>query len=168
MSTRISPAATGLAVSSGGEYWIEQCWENGIGMIKNNVFYGSLTATDGKTGGIIGWMSSLNRYNEIENNYYYDANGCTTPIGGVEHIDTSTHKLGMGDDGIFYYDTSRDSLDDIKDFVDAEDKGTSDWNYTSVSKTNCNRNDDPMGADKDKLGMAVTTEQMTDGTVRSG
>ena len=149
----------------GGEYWIEQCWENGIGMIKNNVFYGSLTATDGKTGGIIGWMSSLNRYNEIENNYYYDANGCTTPIGGVEHIDTSTHKLGMGDDGIFYYDTSRDSLDDIKDFVDAEDKGTSDWNYTSVSKTNCNRNDDPMGADKDKLGMAVTTEQMTDGTV---
>ncbi|MGN1009051.1 MAG: S-layer homology domain-containing protein, partial [Butyricicoccus sp.] len=157
----------------GGEEGIDQCWDNGIGYIRNNVFYGSLHAsgkatTDnigGSKGGIIGFMRSLNKYNIIENNYFYDENGCEKAIGGVEHIDTSTHEFGMGDDGIFYYDTSRDSLADIKDFVDAEDKGTPDEGYTSVCKTDHNRTDDPMGKDADKLGRACTTTEMTDGTV---
>lgn len=148
----------------GGEGGIQQAWDNGIGRIQNNVFYGTINGNE-NVGGIIGYMASLNKGNVIRNNYYYDTNGCKTPIGGVEHIDTSTHEFGMGEDGIFYYDTSRDSLDDIKDFVDAEDKGTSDWQYTSVSGKNNNRNDDPMGKDKDGLGKACTEQEMKDGSI---
>ncbi|MGN0962557.1 MAG: S-layer homology domain-containing protein, partial [Clostridia bacterium] len=151
----------GLLGSNAG---IDQCWVNGIGYIRDNVFYGTLTG-EKNVGGLVGYYSSLNRYNIIENNYYYDTNGCDTPVGGVEHIDTNTHEFGMGDDGIFYYDTSTDSLDDIKDFVDAEDKGTGDWQYTSVCKTDHNRTDDPMGADKEKLGKSCTVEEMANGTV---
>ena len=148
----------------GSNEGIDQCWENGIGYVRDNVFYGTLNG-ENNVGGLVGYYSSLNRYNIIENNYYYDTNGCATPIGAVEHIDTSAHDFGMGDDGIFYYDTSTDSLDDIKEFVDAEDKGTGDWQYTSVCKTNHNRTDDPMGADKEKLGKKCTVEEMADGTV---
>ena len=159
----------------GGEGGIDQTWDNGIGYIRNNVFYGKLNVTDtkateenigGAKGGIIGYMRSLNRYNVIENNYFYDANGTTKAIGGVEHIDTSTHKFGLDkESNIFYYDTSRDSIADIKDWVDREDKDTADWQYTSVPKTNHNRTDDPMGKDSANLGKPCTVEQMKDGTV---
>ena len=147
----------------GSNAGIEQAWDNGIGYVRNNVFYGTLTG-EKNVGGLVGYYSALNKYNIIENNYFYDTNGHNA-IGGVEHIDTSSHEFGMGDDGIFYYDTSRDDLADIKEFVDAEDKGTGDWQYTSVAKTNHNRTDDPMGADKDTLGTPVTAEAMADGTV---
>ncbi len=159
----------------GGEGGIDQTWDNGIGYIRNNVFYGKLNVTDtkateenigGAKGGIIGYMRSLNRCNVIENNYFYDANGTTKAIGGVEHIDTSTHKFGLDkESNIFYYDTSRDSIADIKDWVDREDKDTADWQYTSVPKTNHNRTDDPMGKDSANLGKPCTVEQMKDGTV---
>ena len=159
----------------GGEGGVDQCWDNGIGYIRNNVFYGKLNVTNtvateenvgGSKGGVIGYMRSLNRCNVIENNYFYDANGTTKAIGGVEHIDTSTHKFGLDkESNIFYYDTSRDSIADIKDWVDREDKDTADWQYTSVPKTNHNRTDDPMGKDSAKLGKACTVEQMKDGTV---
>ena len=121
----------------GGEGGVDQCWDNGIGYIRNNVFYGKLNVTNtvateenvgGSKGGVIGYMRSLNRCNVIENNYFYDANGTTKAIGGVEHIDTSTHKFGLDkESNIFYYDTSRDSIADIKDWVDREDKDTPDW-----------------------------------------
>jgi len=151
----------------GGEGGVDQCWENGTGYIRNNLFYGGLEATDarGAVGGIIGYMRSLNRYNVIENNFYCDTNGCGKAIGGVEHIDTDARAFGHGDDGIFYYNTSRDSLTDIKDVVDAEDKGTADWQYTSVAKTDHNRTDDPMGKDMAKLGKGCTSEEMKDGTI---
>ena len=159
----------------GGEGGVDQCWDNGIGYIRNNVFYGKLTVTNmipteenigGSKGGIVGYMRSLNRYNVIENNFYYDANGTTKAIGGVEHIDTSTHEFGFDkDENIFYYNTSKDSIADIKEWVDREDKGTSDWQWTSVPKTDHNRDDDPMGKDNSKLGRACTVEEMKDGTV---
>ena len=159
----------------GGEGGVDQCWDNGIGYIRNNVFYGKLTVTNtvateenvgGSKGGVIGYMRSLNRCNVIENNYFYDANGTTKAIGGVEHIDTSTHAFGLDKaSNIFYYDTSRDSIADIKDWVDREDKDTPDWQYTSVPKTNHNRTDDPMGKDSANLGKPCTVEQMKDGTV---
>lgn len=148
----------------GADAGVQQGWDNGIGYIRNNVFYGTLTG-EKNVGGMVGYYAALNKYNIIENNYFYDTNGHTNAIGGVEHIDTSAREFGMNDDGIFYYDTSKDSLDDIKDFVDAEDKGTADWQYTSVAKTNHNRTDDPMGVDKEKLGKLVTAEAMKDGTI---
>lgn len=148
----------------GSNEGIQQAWDNGVGYVRDNVFCGKLTGVK-NVGALVGYYSALNKYNILENNYFYDSNGCTDAIGGVEHIDTSARTFGMGKDGIFYYDTSRDSLDDIKDFVDAEDKGTADWSYTSVSKKDHNRTDDPMGKDKEKLGLAVTAEAMADGTV---
>lgn len=148
----------------GGEGGIMQAWGNGIGRIENNMFYGTISGEE-NVGGIIGYMASLNIGNLIRNNYYYDTNHCAVPIGSVKYIDTSTHVFGKGEDGVFYFDTSRDSLDDIKEVVDADDKGTSDWQYSSVTQTDKNRNDDPMGKDKDKLGKACTEKEMTDKSV---
>lgn len=148
----------------GGEGGIMQAWDNGIGRIENNLFYGTITGKE-NVGGVIGYMASLNIGNVIRNNYYYDTNGCEKAIGAVKYIDTNTHEFGLGEDGTFYFDTSRDSIEDIKEVVDADDKGTSDWQYTSVPTKNRNRTDDPLGKDKDKLGKACTEKEMTDGTV---
>ncbi|MCU6762616.1 Bacterial Ig-like domain (group 3) [uncultured Roseburia sp.] len=71
----------------GGEPVSKQCWANGIGYIRNNHFYGTLKGD--VTGGIIGFMKSLDRYNIISNNYYVDTCGTDKGIGQVESIDTS-------------------------------------------------------------------------------
>ena len=163
----------------GGEGGCDQCWDNGIGYIRNNVFYGALHLNnnrvvydeehqaapadniDGSKGAIVGFMRSLNKYNVIENNYYYitnDKNG--KGIGAVEHIDTSKIRpMGLNEEeGIYYYDTSKDNLTKICNWVDREDG--LNRKYSSVTKENHNRTDDPMGADKDKLAKACTEAQM--------
>ncbi|MFV0528797.1 MAG: Ig-like domain-containing protein [Lachnospiraceae bacterium] len=63
----------------GAEPVVVQCWANGVGAIQNNYFYGTLSGD--VTGGIIGLMHSLDRYNIIENNYFYDLGGTTDTIG---------------------------------------------------------------------------------------
>ena len=167
----------------GGEGGVDQCWSNGVGQVRNCLFIGGLTLAKGTfpaqagasypaanvggtKGGVIGFMRALNKYNDISNNYYYVTNGSEKAIGAVEHIDTSAIRpMGMHDDGTFYYDTSVDDLAAIKDFVDAEDKDTSDESYSSVINKNSNRTDDPLGADKDKLGKNCTKTELTDGSV---
>lgn len=58
----------------GGEPVMEQCWDNGIGYIRNNHFIGTVTAAGGENlGGIIGYLKSLNRYNVIENKKHFNA-----------------------------------------------------------------------------------------------
>ena len=170
----------------GGEGGCDQAWDNGIGYIRNNVFYGALhingkevppkSTTEsggqaipaanigGSKGAVSGFMRSLNKNNVIENNYYFITNGEKEKgIGAVEHIDTSKIRpMGMHD-GVYYYDTSRDSTKDICDWVDREDgPNRSD---SSVTKTGMNRTDDPLGEDKDKLAKACTQKEMTDGSI---
>ena len=160
--------ATGLVKGSnyvggifGGEGGLEQCWENGIGYIRNNHFCGTLSATaqDAIAGGIIGYMNSLNKYNIILNNYYLSTCGVTKGIGGVRHIDTSALEYGFHDD-VFYYDTSKDDLAAIKLIVDGADDP-----YQSVVERGLNRTDDPLGKDADRLSKAMTEEEFRDGTV---
>ena len=170
----------------GGEGGCEQAWDNGIGYIRNNVFYGALhingrevppkSTTEsggqaipaanigGSKGAVSGFMRSLNKNNVIENNYYFITNGKKEKgIGAVEHIDTSKIRpMGMHD-GVYYYDTSKDSLKDICNWVDSEDG--INRAYSSVTSSNKNRDDDPLGEDKDNLAKACTQKEMTDGTV---
>ena len=167
----------------GGEAGCDQAWSNGIGYIRNNVFYGELhlngnevpkeadgglppiESLSGSKGAIAGFMRSLNKYNVIENNYYYITNGETEKgIGAVEHIDTSKIRpMGMHEDGVYYYDTSEDNLVKICDWVDRENGLNRD--YSSVTTKNSNRDDDPLREDKDKLAKACTQAEMTDGTI---
>ena len=170
----------------GGEGGCDQAWDNGIGYIRNNVFYGALhingkevppkSTTEsggqaipaanigGSKGAVSGFMRSLNKNNVIENNYYFITNGEKEKgIGAVEHIDTSKIRpMGMHD-GVYYYDTSKDSLKDICNWVDSEDG--INRAYSSVTSSNKNRTDDPLGTDKDNLAKACTQKEMTDGTV---
>lgn len=47
-----------LAVLPGGEPGVVQCWDNGIGGITDNVFYGEIHATGTSVGAIVGtiWL----------------------------------------------------------------------------------------------------------------
>ena len=167
----------------GGEGGCDQAWDNGIGYIRNNVFYGALHLNGkevpagfptqaapadnigGSKGAVSGFMRSLNKNNVIENNYYFITNGEKEKgIGAVEHIDTSKIRpMGMHEDGIYYYDTSKDSLEDICNWVDREDGITRP--YSSVTSYYKNRDDDPLNADKDNLAKACTQKEMTDGSI---
>ena len=169
----------------GGEGGCDQAWDNGIGYIRNNVFYGALKLNgkeipadstrptqaapadniDNTKGALAGFMRSLNKNNVIENNYYFITNGeKDNGIGAVEHIDTGKIRpMGVHEDGIYYYDTSKDSLEDICNWVDRED-GTN-RPYSSVTSYYKNRTDDPLGADKDNLAKACTQKEMTDGSI---
>ena len=170
----------------GGEGGCDQCWDNGIGYIRNNVFYGALHINgkevlpksttesggpaipaaniDGSKGAVSGFMRSLNKNNVIENNYYFITNGEKEKgIGAVEHIDTSKIRPMGTHDGVYYYDTSKDSLKDICNWVDSEDG--INRAYSSVTSSNKNRDDDPLGEDKDNLAKACTQKEMTDGSI---
>ena len=165
----------------GGEGGCDQCYDNGIGYIRNNVFYGSLTLNgktvpagsplqcvpadniNGSKGAVAGFMRSLNQCNIIGNNYYFITNSESVKgIGAVEHIDTSKIRpMGFkegANDGTFYYDSSKDNLKDIGAWVDREDAPNIE--FFGVSKSGMNRDDDPLGEDKDKLAKACTEGQM--------
>jgi hypothetical protein len=130
----------------GGESAIYQCW--GTAAIQDNAFTGRLTATqeDGIVGGIVGYMSSLNKYNVIENNFYC-ADGVERAIGSAKYVDTSS-AVHESESGAMYFNTA------------VELPGIS-----GISKTQHNRTDDPLGADSEILGKKVTAAQMADGTV---
>ena len=129
----------------GREGEITQCWGNGIGGIRNNEFTGKVHGDSDKTGGIIGYMSSLNKWNIVENNYYDADCGADRGIAFVKYVDTSceTHETASG---ATYFDTSKE-LPDIK----------------GVAMKEFNRTDDPLGADKEKL---CSTTKRTDKYVK--
>ena len=136
----------------GTEPSIVQCWSNGSGGISNNVFYGVLkgTESDAVIGGIAGYMNSLNNQSLFENNFYLDSCGAKSVIGKVKYIDTSA--VHENTSGTIYFST---------------EKGTS--GCPPVSGCNwergANRNDDPLGADKEKLAKCVSATEMADGSV---
>lgn len=131
----------------GGEEGSIQCWNNGIGKIKNNTFKGTVKAAGhgGTVGGIIGYMNSLNRYNEVGNNKYSADCGAKKGIGRVKYIDTNCSTADTSDASVIYYCTQT---------------GAESNNIPSgaIYKDH-NRTDDPLGADADKL-TSVTDNQI--------
>lgn len=121
----------------GGEPTVICCWANGIGRIQNNLFTGTVTATDsdGYAGGIIGYMRSLDRYNIITNNYYFEESA-KAGFGAVSKIDTACEAIDKSDESIEFVTTSQ---------------------YA--------RDDDPLGDDADKLIKAVSADALAGGTI---
>ena len=115
---------------------IVQAWKSGIGKISNNSFEGKITSSGKNVGGIIGCMTSLNRYTQIENNYYSSKSGVSTGIGKVLYVDTSctSHETKSG---ATYFNTDVTKPKDIA--------------ISGVSVAYLNRTDDPLGNDKANL-----------------
>ena len=88
----------------GSEPGCECCWDNGVGSVSNNHYYGTITATtsNATAGGIIGFLKSFNKYQGIENNYYLDTCGTAGGIGDIEDIITTSHARYGADFGIDY------------------------------------------------------------------
>ena len=145
----------------GGDPGVIQAWANGVGMITDNFFYGKVTATEenGKVGALIGYMCSLNKYNRIENNYYLDTCGSASAIGRVDIVDTS-QALSAKDTA--YINTKGLTEQQLKE-LDKDIVGKTA--YTYIAKADCNREDDPLGADAEKLAKAMSAEAFKDGTV---
>lgn len=64
----------------GGEGGLKGCMNNCY--LEDSHFYGTITATGDHVGGIIGRMESVNKYQHIENNYYYETSGKELPLIG--------------------------------------------------------------------------------------
>ena len=116
----------------GADYYVNQNW--GSGSFKLNKFSGKVKATDGDyVGGVIGYLASLNKYDNVTGNYYASDCGAEKGIGFVKYVDTSckTHET---ESGATYVDTSVEKPD-----------------ISGFTKDNHNRTDDPLGADAVKL-----------------
>ncbi|MEE0776656.1 MAG: S-layer homology domain-containing protein, partial [Bacillota bacterium] len=141
----------------GGEPGVVQCWDNGIGYIQNNLFTGTVQATgeNARIGGIAGYVHGLDKYVEINNNYFAADCGAGLGIGFVKYVDTNNENVSQG--GVdkatetYYFDTS--------------DGGKGAAYPKGATRINQNRTDDPLGADVEQLTKAVTEEQLKDGTV---
>lgn len=128
----------------GGDLYVAQTWNNCTYTFKNNSFTGKVQATKADAayvGGIIGFYDSLNRIDDITNNYYAKDCGADKGIGFVRYIDTNclTHETASG---ATYVNTEKETTSCPK----VEGCG---W------QTGYNRMDDPLGADQEKL---VSTE----------
>ena len=131
---------------TGGEPGVLQCWGNGAGVISDNVFYGTLSATGKNVGAIAGKIRSLNKYTEVDNNYYLADCGAEKGIGAIDMVDTTCKDYPAVEDG--RYICSREG-----------------YTEPCFMEGDFSREDDPLGADADKLAKAVTTKELTDGTV---
>ena len=131
---------------TGGEPGVLQCWGNGAGVICDNVFYGTLSATGKNVGAIAGKIRSLNKYTEVDNNYYLADCGAEKGIGAIDLVDTTCKDYPAVEDG--RYICSREGYEE-----------------PHFMAGDFSREDDPLGADADKLAKAVTAKELTDGTV---
>lgn len=120
----------------GGDTYVAQLW--GAHALKNNTFTGKVSASDGTyVGGIIGFYGSLNKYDDIANNYYSADCGAARGIGFAQYIDTNceTHETELGAT-YFNTETSTEGCPSVTGCA---------W------KKAHNRTDDPLGANADKL-----------------
>ena len=158
-ATMIGCKATGNIVGKdmvGGIFGSErtlQCWDNGIGQIKNNTFEGHVQGTGKAVGGIVGFMQGLDKYNKISGNVYEDDCGAKAGAGTIKYIDTScaTHETASGS---VYFDTSK-----AIPTIPAEDIGKG-WGKGTIRKDH-NRTDDPLGADAAALWAAKPAPKMS-------
>ena len=124
----------------GGDLYVAQTWNNCTYTFKNNSFTGKVQATKADAayvGGIIGFYDSLNRIDDITNNYYAKDCGADKGIGFVRYIDTNclTHETASG-----------------ATYVNTEKETTSCPTVEGCGwQKGYNRTDDPLGADIGKL-----------------
>ena len=72
----------------GGELGVTNNWGNGIGRVRGNYFSGTVSATgeNASVGGVIGFMKSMDIYNDVQGNYFTDDCGAANGIGAVETV----------------------------------------------------------------------------------
>ena len=124
----------------GGDTFVAQAWDNCAYTMKGNSFTGKVKVTGENAsyiGGIIGFYDSLNKMDDISNNYYAKDCGAAKGIGFVQYVDTNctTHET---ESGAVYLNSENGT----EGFPSVPGCG---W------KPGYNRTDDPLGADADKL-----------------
>ena len=136
----------GVGGITGGEPGVIQCWDNGIGGITDNVFYGEIHATGTSVGAIVGTIRSLNKNTLVDNNYYLAGCGTSKGIGSITTVDTKYKPSTLPKD---------------TEYICTND------GYTNIffKDGDYSREDDPVGKDADKLSKAVTNTVLKDGTV---
>ena len=122
----------------GGDLYVAQAWNTY--KMKGNSFTGKVQATTEGTkniGAIIGFYDSLNKFDDIANNYYSKDCGADRGIGAVKYVDTNceTHETTVGE---VYFNTEKDT---------SECPAVAGCSW----KAQHNRTDDPLGADAAKL-----------------
>ncbi len=135
----------------GAEPGVVQCWSNGSGIVKDNVFSGKVSATDEDAyiGGIVGYMNSINKVNIIENNRYAYGCGAEKGIGFIKIIDTNNPNVADVE-GVLYLNTEGKTQSEIMQM------------YPGMVYPDYNRTDDPLGADAEKLARSFYTEKQLD------
>ena len=141
----------------GSEATIMQCWGNRIGYIQDNLFTGEINADGANAGGIVGYFRSLNKYTNINNNYYVKKND-EKGIGGVKSVDTNKKTSNLDEDVVYFNTETCAGSAEVHQL--AEKVG-----LEGLERAKHNREDDPLGADADKLCKAVTESELKDGTV---
>ena len=141
----------------GSEATIMQCWENRIGYIQDNLFTGEINADGANAGGIVGYFRSLNKYTNVNNNYYVKKNE-EKGIGGVKSVDTNKKTSNSGEDVVYFNTETCVGSADVHQL--AKKVG-----LEGLERAKHNREDDPLGADADKLCKAVTESELKNGTV---
>ena len=124
----------------GADTYIVQSWNNCVYSLKGNSFTGTVKATGEKAsyiGGIIGYYASLNRIDDISNNYYKAGCGAEKGIGFVRYVDTNCTEHESSS-GAVYMNTE-------KDVSGCPPVPGCSW------QIGYNRTDDPLGADASKL-----------------
>jgi hypothetical protein len=57
--------------------------------LRDSIFYGTITASGTNVGGIIGYLRSVDSYQRIENNYFYETSGALNAMGVIVDVVTS-------------------------------------------------------------------------------
>ena len=116
----------------GGDSFVAQLWVEHT--LTDNTFIGTVTATKGDyVGGIIGYYNSLNRYDNIDGNFFSSVCGAENGIGYVEYLDTSCAEPDITNVGTVF--STAGSISGCP-YVEH-----CDW------KKDHNRTDDPLGTD---------------------
>lgn len=128
----------------GGDLYVAQTWDNVVGSISANKFTGTVIGNE-YVGAIIGYLDSLNRYDNIAGNTYKATDDVKVGIGYVKYLDTSYENPTVME-GTVVFNTG---------------KGTSGCPKVEgcAWKANHNRTDDPLGKDVDALTKATNTSE---------
>ena len=139
----------------GADTFVAQAWN--AYSLKGNSFTGKVQATTEGTkniGGIIGFYDSLNKFDNIANNYYSKDCGAERGIGAVKYVDTSciTHETTVGE----VYFSTENGTEDCPTVVGCG------WRKAH------NRTDDPLGADAAKLASTDEVKVYEESVTLSG
>ncbi|MCQ4774120.1 leucine-rich repeat protein [Lacrimispora saccharolytica] len=124
----------------GGDPYVAQTWDNVISPVTANKFIGSISGNK-YVGAIIGYLNSLNRYDNIVGNTFRATDSTKVGIGFVKYLDTSYENPTVME-GTIVINTAN---------------GTSGCPTVEGCgwKANHNRTDDPLGKDADALAKAA-------------